>query len=105
MSKQCTKCKKTFDDSVMVCPDCKMGLITIAGAPEPAKEEPAPAENVNKTISLFSVTSEESAERVVEYLNAQGIPSSYNMNLRERNYKINVAPEKSKEALKAYTAF
>ncbi len=107
MSKQCTKCKKTFDDSVMICPDCKMGLITIAGVPEPEKnEEPSPAaEAANKTISLFSVTSEESAERVVEYLNSQGIPSSYNMNLRERNYKINVAPEKSKEALKAYTAF
>ncbi len=107
MAKQCTKCKKILDDSLTVCPDCKMGLITIAGEvennTEPA-EAPAPAP-AEREISVFSLTNEESAQRVVEYLNEQGINSYYQFVLRERIYKIFVAQSDSKAALRAYTAF
>jgi hypothetical protein len=94
MSKTCPKCKKIFeDDSLTVCPDCNEELTVV----EEVKEV--------RQVSVFSLTSEEAAQGIVEYMKEQGIEGSYQYSLRERNYKIYVAQPDARSALKACTSY
>lgn len=112
MAKQCTKCKKMFsDESLIVCPDCKMGLITIVGAPaapaeeNKAEEEAQPVQEEEKKSSPFSLQNEDSAARAVEYLKEQGIDAEYQYAFRERIFKVYVKESDKNSALRAYTSF
>jgi hypothetical protein len=94
MSKTCPKCQKVFeDDSITVCPDCNEELTVV----EEVKEI--------RQVSVFSLTSEEAAQGIVEYMKEQGIEGSYQYSLRERNYKIYVAQPDARAALKACTSY
>ena len=101
MSKKCTKCKKIFDDSVTECPDCKIELVAV----EAEAAAPAPVQEEDREVSVFSLQTEDAAVRAVEYLKENGIESRYQYALRERIYKIFVLKSHSKAALKAYTSF
>ena len=103
MSKQCTNCKKIFDDSETMCPDCKIELVAIDEAN--VAEAVAPIQEEDREISVFSLQSEDAAVRAVEYLKENGIESRYQYALRERIYKIFVMKSASKDALRAYTSF
>ncbi len=92
MSKKCTSCNKIFeDDSLLVCPDCNTDLV------DNIDEE--------KEVSVFSLTNEESAQGVIEYMKEQGIKSTYRYNLREKNFKIYVMQSDARAALRACTSF
>jgi hypothetical protein len=94
MSKTCPKCKKVFeDDSLTVCPDCNEELTVV----EEVKEI--------RQVSVFSLTSEEAAQGIIEYMKEQGIEGTYQYSLRERNYKIYVAQPDARAALKACTSY
>ncbi len=100
MSKVCPKCNKEFDDDVTLCPDCQVELVAKTA------ESPAFAEKQeDKQVSVFSLTSEDSAQRVIEYMKEQGVDGEYRYSLRERTFKIYVAQSDARNALRACTAF
>ncbi len=97
MSKTCPNCKKVYENDVNICPDCNVELtadVAVASEPEEIKQ-----------ISVFSLTNEESAQRVIEYMKEQGVEGEYRYNLREKTYKIFVAQPDARNALRACTSF
>lgn len=95
MSKKCPKCEKIFeDDSLTMCPDCNVEL----------EDSEKPKQEV-KQVSVFSLTNEESAQGVIQYMKEQGVEGTYQYSLREKTYKIYVAQPDARAALKACTSY
>lgn len=100
MSNICPKCSKVFENNITTCPDCQTELIA---APE--KNNGAAENQEVKQVSVFSLTSEDSAQRVIEYMKEQGVTGEYRYSLREKTFKIYVAQPDARNALRACTAF
>lgn len=100
MSNICPKCNKVFENNITTCPDCQTELIA---APE--KNNGAAETQEVKQVSVFSLTSEDSAQRVIEYMKEQGVTGEYRYSLREKTFKIFVAQPDARNALRACTAF
>lgn len=97
MSKTCPNCKKVYEDDVNTCPDCNVELTDEAAVNNEPEEI--------RQVSVFSLTNEESAQRVIEYMKEQGVEGEYRYNLREKTYKIFVAQPDARNALRACTSF
>lgn len=98
MSKICPSCNKTFDDSIINCPNCQIALV-------PGGQDNSNIGNETKQVSVFSLTSEASASRVIDYMKEQGVLAEYRYSLREKTFKIFVAEKDAKKALRACTSF
>ncbi|MBQ8765303.1 MAG: hypothetical protein IJZ16_00690 [Clostridia bacterium] len=99
MSKICPKCNKVYEDNTTACPECSIELI------DAPAEAPVEVQEEVKQVSVFSLTSEDSAQRVIEYMKEQGVEGEYRYSLREKTFKIFVAQPDARNALRACTAF
>lgn len=99
MSKICPKCNKVYEDNTTTCPECSVELI------DAPAEAPVEVQEEVKQVSVFSLTSEDSAQRVIEYMKEQGVEGEYRYSLREKTFKIFVAQPDARNALRACTAF